>query len=171
MLKFNSNGGLMMKKIMVMLLLVVVMIFIGCSSGQELLADQNLKKLVSREVGTAPEELKVEDLKQIKNLRINDQSALGLGDIKSLTGIKHLSQLKALNLKDNKIKDITPLQNLTELKYLNLSNNQIEDIKPVTKLDKLMYLHISNNNFDISSGSETMQVIKKLRKKGIKVKY
>ena len=160
-----------MQKLEITLLLLVVIIMIAGCTGQALLEEQNLKNLAANKLDKEAGELTKEDLQQIKNLKVTGPEGVDVQAVKSLTGIKYLSQLKALSLKGNKIMDITPLKDLTELRYLDLSNNQIKDIKTLSNLDKLMYLDISNNDLDISSGSETMKIIKKLRKKGTKVRY
>ena len=144
---------------------------VGCSSGEPLLEDKNLKKLVSNKLDKNPAKITKEDLKQIINLKITGPEGAEVGAIKSVAGMENLSQLKALNLKSNQIQDVEPLKNLTEIRYLDLSNNQIEDIKPLTNLDSLIHLNVSNNDLDISSGSKTMKIIKKLRAEGITVKY
>lgn len=150
---------------------MLTIIAVGCSSGEPLLEDENLQKLVSNKLDKNPDDITKEDLKQIINLKITGQEGAEVGAIKSVAGLENLSKLKALNLKSNQIKNVEPLKNLTELRYLDLSNNNIEDLKPLTNLDTLIHLNVSNNDLDISSGSKTMKIIKELRAEGIKVKY
>lgn len=79
------------------------------------------------------------DLKKITWLKANNKN------ISNLTGLEQLTELKHLDLGDNKIEDITILGSLTKLEYLNLENNQIEDISGLQSLSNLTYLNLKNN--------------------------
>ncbi len=59
--------------------------------------------------------------------------------------IKRLTELKNLNLSDNRISDITPLAALTQLTSLELSHNQISDIAPLAALTQLTSLWLFGN--------------------------
>jgi internalin A len=82
-----------------------------------------LKKLMS-----VVNSFSVDNMGQVKGLRLDGRNIKDISFIRSLGGLTHLS------LNDNQIRDITPLSTLTNMKKLRLSNNQIEDITPLSAL-------------------------------------
>jgi internalin A len=51
--------------------------------------------------------------------------------------LRHMTNLRSLNLWANQISDITPLSGLANLTWLDLSENQIRDISPLSNLTNL----------------------------------
>lgn len=62
-----------------------------------------------------------------------------------LTPLANLTNLRSLDLSQNRISDLTPLANLTNLTTLNLSANKITDISPLANLTKLTTLNLTSN--------------------------
>ena len=54
-----------------------------------------------------------------------------------LDGLKGLTALRTLSLKDNRITDISALAGLRSLQYLYLTGNEIEDYSPIANLHLL----------------------------------
>ena len=72
-------------------------------------------------------------------------------ELRDITAIAGLTQLKELGLTENQISDITPLTGLTQLETLNISWNQISDISPLAGLKNLKTLTLDGNQIsDIS---------------------
>lgn len=87
-----------------------------------------------------------------------DLEGLNLKDISSLN---HMDQLKNLSLNNNKIENITPISKLIRLEYLDISENRIKDINCLRDLKKLQYLLINNNTLDdISSLKFLTQLVR-----------
>ena len=84
-------------------------------------------------------------LTQLKNLSLSEND---VSDISPLAG---LTQLRDLHLGGNQIRDISPLAGLTQLWNLALYRNQIRDISPLAGLKQLSILRLANNQIrDIS---------------------
>ena len=62
-----------------------------------------------------------------------------------LKGLKKLTQLKTLDLRDNKLTDVKGLEKLTQITTLSLYNNQLTDVKNLEKLSQLIYLYLGDN--------------------------
>ena len=55
-------------------------------------------------------------------------------EIKDVTPLSKMTQLKQLHLPNNELKDITPLSSLVNLQKLDLEANYISDLSPVSNL-------------------------------------
>ena len=105
----------------------------------------NLKHLDLRHNNELRDITAIAGLTQLKELGLTENQ---LSDITPLTG---LTQLEALNMSRNQLSDISPLAGLTQLKTLALEGNQISDISPLAGLINLKGLSITGNQFnDIS---------------------
>ena len=82
---------------------------------------------------------------QLDMLRLTTLAATAQ-QIKDITGLEHATNLKALNLYQNKIRDITPLAELKRLRSLDLAINYISDITPLAKLTQLRFLSLYSDN-------------------------
>ncbi|MBS0604623.1 MAG: leucine-rich repeat domain-containing protein [Verrucomicrobia bacterium] len=79
--------------------------------------------------------------------------------IRDISALGNLSQLKTLYLGHNLISDISALANLVQLKQLHLGRNQIRDISALKNLDQLQTLDLGNNQIsDISALSGLQQL-------------
>ena len=65
-----------------------------------------------------------------------------------LTGLEASTNLRKLNLYNNKIENIEPLKGLTSLTYLLLDGNKIENIEPLKVLTNLISLSLFNNKIE-----------------------
>ena len=89
-----------------------------------------------------PELKDISSLTNLTQLRHLDLAGCKISDIMPLAT---LTQLRGLNLRYNLIEDITPLKNLTELTELRLNTNRIVDVSPLASLTKLEKLWIQSN--------------------------
>jgi len=124
------------KKIIIFLLILSILKIMG---QEIMLADPYLEARIRHELRIPIGPLHKEALLQLTSLE-----ARGCG-IKSLEGIENLTNLRYLNLRDNRIQDISPLSSLEQLKKLHLRNNHIEDITPLSDLVNLRQLSLRNN--------------------------
>jgi len=120
----------------------------------------------------------IENLKDLKNLSLSDNSLenldgievlenlevlyLKLNDLGEINHINELRNLKELNLEDNGIKIIRGLDNLTNLEILSLSYNEIEKIENLENLNNLRELYLDYNNIKEIEGLEKFSNLKAL---------
>lgn len=76
---------------------------------------------------------------------IYDERNPGFGQIEDAYPLRDFTQLKHLELTNNKITDITPLTSLKNLNYLDLQNNSLKDLSPLAQLTNLKELHLGYN--------------------------
>ena len=77
------------------------------------------------------------------------QYASKMSDLSEITGLQYLTNLKKLNLSNNKLSSIKELTILKNLTHLGLTNNKIEDrsnIMYLKQLPNLIYADLSDNN-------------------------
>lgn len=92
-------------------------------------------------------------------LRLKDVSLTG--DVSELSGLIHLSDLEVLNINNNSanIRDLSPLRNLINLRKLRISANEISDISQLKNLKKLRVLEISSTKLkDVSHIKELKKI-------------
>jgi len=94
-------------------------------------------------------------LKNLKRLSLDDNQ---IKDISALAGLKNLEYL---SLSDNQIKDISALAGLKNLQTFDLSDNQIKDISALAGLKSLIWLNLNNNQIS----EEQIEWLKKILKK------
>lgn len=94
---------------------------------------------------------------QLACVNISDISALeGMTNLKGLSVwggfrledisvLASLSNLEAVDLRNNMIKDVTPLSGLANLDYVDVSNNLISDLSPLAGLTGLSELYVADN--------------------------
>ena len=69
-----------------------------------------------------------------------------------ITEISKMTELRVLDLGNNKLGDLSPLSGLTNLEKLSLYGNYISDITPLAGLDSLCELNLGENYIrDISA--------------------
>ncbi|MTI69095.1 MAG: hypothetical protein FH751_02420 [Firmicutes bacterium] len=98
-------------------------------------------------------------LKSIKFLKIEDVTQKDLNIIGNLTNLETLI-LSRESVNPTTSLDITPLKNLTNLKKLDLNDNRIESIKPLEDMIKLEELSMNRN---IINDLTPLKNMKKLR--------
>ena len=92
------------------------------------------------------EKNQIEDISPLKNLCQLESIDLNKNlDIKDISSLFALTNVKMLDLRFNHIKDLSGISGMVSLKKLYLSNNQISDISPVVGLRELTYLSFNNN--------------------------
>ncbi len=99
-----------------------------------------LKKATIQHVKIAGEMMPVD----LEELDLSDREVTNI----QIGNLRHLKQLKILNLKNNYITDLSPINDLTELREINFDNNNIDTIEFARNMDKLEL--ISGNNSFVS---------------------
>lgn len=95
------------------------------------------------------------------NIRFLDVSNNRISDLFPLIGLKELEEL---NLSDNQVGFIDEIGNLKKLRSIRLSNNLIDDISPLYELENLEYADLSGNRIEIDQ-------INKLEELGVTVDF
>jgi len=93
---------------------------------------------------------------------ILDLSRLKIADISEIEGLKQLSHLQTLDLRDNQITEIKGLEHLKNLKSLDLSGNQIKEIKSLERLSLLKTLDLRKNQIAEIGKLEHLNNLQKL---------
>lgn len=121
---------------------------------------------------------------------------LGYNQISDIGALAGLTSITSLSLYGNQISDISPLAALTNIQSLNLSENQISDIDALAGLTGIQSFFLSHNRIsdisalvanpgldggddvyveynylDVSPGSDDMQSIDTLNRRGVAVYY
>lgn len=86
---------------------------------------------------------------------------LSFNQIKNLSFISCIVNLKELHLNNNLVESLMPLESLINLEILNSANNKISIITSLAKTRRLRVLDISNNNITYCTSS--MKIIKELK--------
>jgi hypothetical protein len=95
-------------------------------------------------------------------------------NIRDLSPLEGLSNLRGLGLFIGLVEDISPLAGLTSLDVLDLSSNYVRDIRPLLANEGLGagdVVSVQANCLDVSVGSESMSVIEELTRRGVEVHY
>ena len=102
--------------------------------------DPNLRAVVAEELGKSPNApITVEEMKGLGRLE-----AYNTG-IHELTGLHFATNLRWLDVRENKISDLLPIASLINLKTLRLDDNAVSDISPVKGLKELTDLEFNRN--------------------------
>lgn len=81
-------------------------------------------------------------------------------NIRNITPLSYLTNLRQLSLEENNVHDISPLRNTPLLTLLNLGSNYIEDINILSELVYLQQLNLEENSIeDITSLRELNSLI------------
>ena len=86
-----------------------------------------------------------------------DLQSKGIKDITLIEGLENLTNLEALNLRNNQISEIKGLDMLINLKRLYLSENEITEIRGLDKLHNLEFLDLSENQIAKIEGLDALQ--------------
>ena len=107
----------------------------------------------------------IKDITQIIGLgKITQLRKLDLADnkITKIKGLESLTKLEVLNLSRNSIKKIKGLEELINLKELNLVENQITKIEGLGLLDRLELLNFASNKISDIDGLDHLVNLKKV---------
>jgi hypothetical protein len=72
-------------------------------------------------------------------------SAWGGSRLEDISVLASLTNLEAVDLRNNMIKDVTPLAGLANLNYIDVSGNLISDLSPLAGLENLAELYVADN--------------------------
>ena len=103
------------------------------ASGDVEIPDPNLARAIREELGL-PSETPLTQLVMSQLTALNARE----NQIADLTGLEYATHLKSLDLSVNQIQDITPLAGLVNLDSLTLRNNPITDLSPLSHLTQLI---------------------------------
>lgn len=81
----------------------------------------------------------LEDLRLLPNLRT---LCVGAQEIRDLSPLAKLSQLKKIECRQNFINDVSGLTGLTNLSSVGLNDNPVSDLSPLTTCPKLIFLDL-----------------------------
>jgi Leucine-rich repeat (LRR) protein len=118
------------------------------------LTDPVLESMDSLYNYTSPMLGQLTSIKGIEHCTNLTYLSLGLERISDLSSLTNLIKLTYLDLTQNRnIKDVSPLAELTQLRCLYLDSNDISDISPLANLTQLEYLdlQLNENISDISA--------------------
>jgi len=89
----------------------------------------------------------IRDLSPLMHLIDLRKLRLNANHINNISALRLMSQLQVLNLSSNTaLSDISPLAGLTQLDSLNLRYDNVSDAMPLVNLRDLRYLNLGNNN-------------------------
>jgi hypothetical protein len=104
-----------------------------------------LEYCVDLEMLVLDSDWEIKDLSPISGLTNLRYLYLFFNDLSDLSPLSGLYNLEVLNIEDNLIADISPLSDLTNLRLLDMMDNHIEDITPLSNLVNLEWLSMTNN--------------------------
>ena len=142
---------------LVLLLYPLSLLSASSPEGDVDIPDENLRAVIADSLGKAPDEaITADEMATLTRLKAPNR------DIRDLTGLEFATDLRSLNLgnekvngkyvNSNAISDLSPLSNLNSLRILDLSDNSISDISPLSNLTiNLTFLNLSKNSIsDVS---------------------
>lgn len=116
----------------------------------------------------------ISDISPLENLTNLTSLGLSVNQISDITPLENLTNLTSLGLWENQISDISPLKNLIRLERLAIHANQISDISPLVEnigLGSGDEVKLDDNNVDLREGSDDMDNIRALERRGVVVYY
>ncbi|MGH0426157.1 leucine-rich repeat domain-containing protein [Bacillus pretiosus] len=110
------------------------------------------------------EEVKLENIQFISNLRQLKSLSITYGELKDIGPLAELEHIESLSLRNNKISDLSPLSQMKKIKMLDLNSNYIKDIKPLFTVTTLKTLTVANNQISNANlaGIEQLKNVKSL---------
>jgi Leucine-rich repeat (LRR) protein len=137
-------------------------------SPERLIVDINLEAAISDEFYMYDRPLFISDLETLTSL-------IAPGEfISELTGLEYCIRLENLEIQNNNVRDISPLRQLQNLRILILNDNNISDILPLVEnigLGNGDEVHLKNNKLNLAEASEDMLNIRTLQNRGVIVYY
>jgi Leucine-rich repeat (LRR) protein len=85
----------------------------------------------------------LKDISSLKNLtKLKSLNLAGCLDIRDITALAAITELRSLELHTSKVSDISALSGMVNLKYLGLSYTKIRDLEPIGTLSGLEKLNL-----------------------------
>jgi len=94
-----------------------------------------------------------------KGGRIEDAQPPGPDWLREWIGIEYFSDVTLVNLENSQVKDLSPLTGLTNLKKLWLGNTQVSDLSPLKGLTNLVFLYLSDTEVRDLSPLEDLTIL------------
>jgi Leucine-rich repeat (LRR) protein len=111
--------------------------------------------------------LSCEDIVILQHLvNLTELNLWGSNQIRDISPLAGLTQLRVLQLGGNPVSDITPLENLVNLEELRMSDCNVSDLTPLTNLTKMSHLTLRNNQISDISPLANMMNLETLRLNG-----
>ncbi|PEC56519.1 hypothetical protein COE20_13770 [Bacillus cereus] len=131
--------------------------------SKELIPDEKLRQHINQWVLNREDaNAQIKDLSvisELKNLKVIDLSYSQMSDIKPLTELKKVEELY---LRETKLSDYSPLNVMKSITRLDLIGNNIEDIRPICTLTSLKSLFLSSNNISNITGINQLTNLEEL---------
>lgn len=154
-----NKGGIVVryKKSVLGLICIIMMFTVGCKREASIkIQDVNLENVVRKMIDKQKGKIYKSDVKDITVLDATGKN------IKELSGIENLVNLKRINLEKNSISNIEPLKKLSSLEEVCLDNNDIKDINALEKITNIESLSLSGNRIEDISHLKNLKNIDKL---------
>jgi len=124
---------------------------------------ENLKNLKKLYLGGYISTWNISDISMLKHLNQLKTLNIGSNKISNLSFLKdYLTQLINLDLSNNYISSIDFLENMNKLESLNLSDNEISDYSILKSLNQLIVLDLSDNKISDTSFLKNLNQLKSL---------
>jgi len=111
----------------------------------------------------------LQELSRTEYAPLTDLDLSGITDLKDISPLSGLANLKTINLGGTAVDDLAPLSGLKKLEKLTLSGTQVSDISPLWNLNSLRELDVSSTPLRSISFSVNLPGLKVLNLRGSKV--
>jgi hypothetical protein len=137
------------------ILMIVAVVLVGCATLKDIgrhlwptdstetkvaLDSLVIEKEIRRQLEKPTGKLTKADLGKVRELNLEDRN---LTEVPK--ELEKLTQLRELNLSENKLTDVKGLEKLTQLRELQLNHNHLTDVKGLEKLTNLTGLSLYEN--------------------------
>jgi len=121
---------------------------------KQIFSDSNLTNAVAKELGkTTDDSVTLAELQAFSDLDfgLNYQTTPDYLKIIDLTGIHNFTELKTLNIINNKVKSLEPVRGLSKLTELHANKNELNSVEPLADSAALTTVSLNENHIhDIS---------------------
>ena len=143
---------------------------------------KNIKQLTVSPADSTTNNTSIKSLDGIENFtNLEVFSIERYGELKDISKLKNLKELKSIVINKSKVSDISCLRELENLEYLRIINSSVTSLKDLENLEKLNYLNLEDNciydtsSFINSNGEienyRNLDIIKKLNGYSLKKVY
>ncbi len=128
-----------------------VQVGLPATGDKLLIPDPVLKQAIAEELKISGREITLDDVTQLKELRIDGEKKTEEEQVHDLTGLEYCVNLEVLRMRYGQIEDLTPLKDLTKLIEISIYKNKVSDLSPLQDLRNLKTLGLGYNKItDIS---------------------